>query len=420
MSGSGLIAVFEDNKFSNFLPLTYTMPVFMLKHGFLSNLERILMGYKNIDVALLTRDYLAKITKNETGYPTNEIVKTNSSEMILFLNGRLTEIDGVQIDGEEEASFNGDDLIYLRIKKGKINNLNDKLNKFFLKDNLKEEIKNLDIKIVDSKIDTVNYPWDLILGNGNRIEKDYERFIKRGVINGEIDKNCSLYHKENIFLGVNSRVMSGTIIVADEGPVIIDENAVIMPNSIIYGPCYIGKNSLIKSQAIIYEGTTIGEVCKVGGEVEESIIHSFSNKQHHGFLGHSYVGRWCNLGAGTSNSDLKNNYSDVKIQVKNQKINTNSIFMGMIMGDHSKTAINTSINTGTVIGVMCNIFTKKFPDKYIPSFSWVGDEGIEEHNFEKAIQTAKRVMARRKKELKDEDIEMLKYIFSETMIERQR
>ena len=417
MSGKKDIFVFEDSKYKNFLPIAYTIPVFMLKHGFMSNLERIIIFFKEDNIFLLTRNYLANITHNQTGKSVNDI-NIDDNQEVTFVNGRVTNLEKLTTEIKsdnyegEKAVFNGDNLIYLRIKKKRLNILNGEMNEFFLKEDLIETVKSLEIEKKEIEIECINYPWDLIYNNFFRIISDYEGLIKHGSIKGKVDSGAYLYKEKNIYVGRNSTVMSGVVIIAEDGPVAIDDEVRVMPNSVIYGPCYIGKKSLIKAGATVYGGTTIGEVCKAGGEIENSIMHSYSNKQHYGFLGHSYIGKWCNLGAGTSTSDLKNNYGNIRIRVGNEEIDTERIFMGMLMGDHSKTAINTSINTGTVIGVMCNIFARDFPDKYIPSFSWVGNK-IEKYDFDKAIQTAKRVMARRNKELNDEDISVLRYVYEE-------
>ncbi|MDZ7763050.1 MAG: hypothetical protein U5K00_01300 [Melioribacteraceae bacterium] len=178
---------------------------------------------------------------------------------------------------------------------------------------------------------------------------------------------------------------------ASEGPIFIDDDAQIFPNSYIVGPVYIGKKSLVKANTQIYHDTTIGPVCKVGGEIENSIIHSYSNKQHEGFLGHAYLGSWINIGASSNNSDLKNDYGKIKVLLNGNEIDTGLQFVGLIMGDHSKCAINSAFNTGTIVGVSCNIYGAGFPDRYIPSFSWGGSEGFREYHLRKAVEVAKIV-----------------------------
>ena len=186
-----------------------------------------------------------------------------------------------------------------------------------------------------------------------------------------------------------------------------------MANAVIIGPAYIGKNSTVKVGAKIYEGTSIGPVCKVGGEIEESIILGYSNKQHDGSLGHSYLGEWVNLGADTNNSDLKNNYGNVKVffYPKESQVDSQTQFMGMIVGDHSKTGINTTINTGTVVGVGCNIFGKGLVNKFVQDFSWGEANDFSIYKIDKFVETAERVKARRKLLLSSNEKELYNKIF---------
>jgi UDP-N-acetylglucosamine diphosphorylase/glucosamine-1-phosphate N-acetyltransferase len=192
-----------------------------------------------------------------------------------------------------------------------------------------------------------------------------------------------------------------------------------MPQSTIAGPTYIGKGSTIKVGAKIYAGTSIGEVCKVGGEVEESIMHSYSNKQHDGFLGHAYVGMWVNLGAGTSNSDLKNDYGIVRVEIGGETIDTGSMYVGATIGDHSKTGILTALNTGTIVGTGCNLYGAVLHDKFVPSFTWGEGGAYVEYRLEKFLRVARSVMARRKMELSTAEESMLREAFSLTADERK-
>ena len=202
----------------------------------------------------------------------------------------------------------------------------------------------------------------------------------------------------------------------DDGPILVEKGVVIMEGAMIRGPVHICEGSIIKMGAKIYGPTVIGPYCKIGGEVSNSIFLGYSNKAHDGFLGHSIIGEWCNIGAGTSNSNLKNNYDTVKIwDYASKKFkDSEKQFLGLYMGDHSKCAINTSFNTGTTVGVSCNIFGSGFPRNYIPSFSWGGPSGYKDYDIEKAITTAQIVMKRRGIEMSSEYEKMLKGLFSMT------
>jgi UDP-N-acetylglucosamine diphosphorylase/glucosamine-1-phosphate N-acetyltransferase len=187
-----------------------------------------------------------------------------------------------------------------------------------------------------------------------------------------------------------------------------------MPNAVILGPAFIGDGSVVRACAAIYGGTSIGPVCKVGGEVQSSVLQSHSNKQHGGFLGHSFVGSWVNLGAATNNSDLKNNYGDVRVELDGESIDTGSASVGATIGDHSKTAIGTLLNTGTVVGIFCSVFADGFPPKSIPSFSWGTPDGFVRYDVDMAVDTATRVMARRGVEMTPALERRIREIFTAT------
>lgn len=188
-----------------------------------------------------------------------------------------------------------------------------------------------------------------------------------------------------------------------KGPVFLDDQVEVMSHSVLSGPLYIGAGSKVKAGSTFYPNTIIGPVCKVGGELEDVIIQGYSNKQHAGFLGHSFIGSWCNLGADTNNSDLKNTYAPVDIWENGKMVSTGSLFMGLIMGDHSKTGINTMLNTGSVIGFSSMVFGAGFPDRFIPSFHWSADGKLIPFRLNKAIETARAVMGRRSVPFTDAD-----------------
>ena len=225
--------------------------------------------------------------------------------------------------------------------------------------------------------------------NPGEITREFSILGKPGEQEGKVYEGVHILDAKNVYIAAGASVKPGVVLDAEGGPIFIDEGAKIFPQAVIEGPAYIGKKSAIKIAAKIYEGTSIGEVCKVGGELEESIIHSYSNKQHDGFLGHAYLGMWVNLGADTNNSDLKNDYGPVKCVIDGELVNTGSQFVGLTMGDHSKSGINSMFNTGTVVGMGCNIYGAGLPPKYVPSFAWGGADGLMEYRADKFIAVAK-------------------------------
>jgi UDP-N-acetylglucosamine diphosphorylase / glucose-1-phosphate thymidylyltransferase / UDP-N-acetylgalactosamine diphosphorylase / glucosamine-1-phosphate N-acetyltransferase / galactosamine-1-phosphate N-acetyltransferase len=252
----------------------------------------------------------------------------------------------------------------------------------------------------------VRYPWDLFQVNALAIALDFE-WLKQQSKSARVSSTNKVTGSD-IFIEKGA-TMEHCIINSTEGPVYIGKNAHVMEGSMLKGPLSIGDGSVVKMGTRIYGATTIGPGCVVGGEIKNSIIFGYSNKAHDGYLGDSIIGEWCNLGAGTSNSNIRNNASPVWVYTPNGPVNA-GLKCGVMMGDFSRTAINTSINTGTVIGVSANVFGNGLTPKYIPCFSW-GSEGIERYNFDKAIADIESWKSFKGQSLSDPDKNVLKHIF---------
>lgn len=261
---------------------------------------------------------------------------------------------------------------------------------------------------------SVSFPWDIFRMNGEAIVSDFE-LLTHGRKTQTLSSTNQCMNPGNIFMEEGARVEC-TILNAETGPIYIGRNAEIMEGSMVRGPFSIGEESTLKMGAKIYGPTTIGPSCKVGGEVNNSIVFGYSNKGHDGFLGNSVIGEWCNIGADSNNSNLKNNYASVRLWNYREErfIDTGLQFCGLIMGDHSKCGINTMFNTGTVVGVNANIFGDGFPRNFIPSFSWGGPQGFTTYKVNKAFEVAEKVMERRDKVLTDKDKKLLNTIFDLT------
>ena len=254
---------------------------------------------------------------------------------------------------------------------------------------------------------------DIFVHNGKAIVDDFE--LLRGTESEKLSDTNIIIGTQPVFVGKN--VSAETCIFNTErGPVFIGNNALLMEGSLVRGPVAIGENAVLKMGAKIYGETTIGPGCKVGGEVMNCVLFGNSNKAHDGYLGNSVVGEWCNLGAGSNSSNLKNNYGDVEVWNYAEKgfENSGQQFHGLIMGDHAKCAIGTQFNTGSVIGVSANVFGNGFPPKFIPDFSWGGSEGLTDYRFEKAIETIERVYQRRSMSLSKPETEMLKAVLEKS------
>jgi UDP-N-acetylglucosamine diphosphorylase/glucosamine-1-phosphate N-acetyltransferase len=263
-------------------------------------------------------------------------------------------------------------------------------------------------------------PWDLVHANEATLIDDFAitRPGKEPAL-PVASPGAHLVKKNRILSRPGCRVMPGAVLDASTGPIILGEGVRILHNAVVLGPAYIGPNSLIKVGAKIYAGTSIGPVCKVGGEVEGSILHGYANKQHDGFLGHSYLAEWTNVGAGTDTSDLKNNYGRVAAWGPGGLTDTGLTFAGLILGDHAKCGIGTMFNTGTVVGPMSNVFGAGYPPKHVPSFGWGGAPGIEPYDLDKALAVAALVTARRQKTFEPIDEALYRKVFQDTAAHRR-
>lgn len=259
----------------------------------------------------------------------------------------------------------------------------------------------------DGEIKTIRFPWDLFHLNDWAIRQDFALLTRRRK-SQKLSKTNRVENAEQLFVEKGASI-EHCIINASTGPVYIGKDAVVMEGSILRGPLAIGHDACVKMGTKIYGATTIGPHCVAGGEIKNSVLFGFSNKAHDGYLGDSVIGEWCNLGAGTSNSNLKNNASDVRIWTPKGQMDAGQK-CGVLMGDYSRTAINTSINTGTVIGVSSNVFGTGLTPKYIPNFSW-GSEGLHRYDFEKALLDIEDWMQMKNATITDEQRVILKYVY---------
>jgi len=414
------ICIFEDLYFDRIEPLTFSRPTYDLVCGISSLKEKIIRQYPGIKISLHTRPYLEPLLISK--HPDVSINNIKEDDCLL-VNGRilapenLSDILSIQDKTNKVFVNNDDTLIAARVSGKKLTEVKKNIHDLLT-------LSNFDgIKVEQVDIPCINYVWDLINNNHSEMVSDFSFYTKgkKGNMHfGKVFDGVHLIEKENIFIAEGAIIKPGAVLDASLGPIYLDENAVIFPNAVIEGPVYVGKASHVKSCARIYENVSIGKVCKVGGEVEDSIISPFTNKQHSGFLGHAYLGSWVNIGADTNCSDLKNNYGSVRMYVNGEVVDSGSQFLGVIMGDQSKTAINTMFNTGTVVGFACNIFGAGFPPKYLPSFSWGGSDAVTTYDIARSIETARRVMARRNKVMDEAEEKLFRKIFDLTQKERRK
>lgn len=408
------ICIFEDKDYDKLYPLTYLRATFELKCGHTSLLEKIKRKFETNTFCYLVREQLVPGLK--TKMPNESINDLDAlRDDLLIINGRwlAAGTDDLQADGPEEVGISGETLAYARVKADTVQKyLKDDFSGFI--DSIKSNLKNKDVSLK-----LISFPWDLVSNNSDAIKDDFDMLPQKGV-SGEFPPQATIYgDADRVYVAKTARIYPFVVLDTSGGPVIVDEGAVIYPFSRIEGPACIGKDAQIHG-AKVREGTAIGPVCMVGGEVEESIIHGYSNKFHDGFLGHSYICEWVNLGAQTTNSDIKNDYSPVKVHVKGELTDTNQTKVGCFIGDHTKTSIGTLLNTGSVFGMMSNVMSMGgLLPKFIPSFCWfMNNKILKGYGFKMFIKTAESVMSRRGRKLTEDDIRLLEYTYKLVKPER--
>lgn len=417
-----IVALFEDERYMDLLPLVYARPTFSLRTGIKTLSERFEGYFKDSRRILFVRDYLADQVKAGYECPVNE--PDEIDEDVLFLNGSLIMSNDLyrlvtsKLSGDVVATTNGK-VVAVHLSEGKALEFAEKLkgkplSRSMIKDGSLKEIKLTNVL-------TINHPWDLISLNSRLIERDFHDSGFGGVRGGYLDPKTLIYGDEkNLYLGKNSSIESYVVLDVRGGPIYIGEDVEIYSHTRISGPAYIGKKSRIYS-ALIREGTNIGPSCRVGGEVSESILHGFVNKYHSGYVGHSYVCEWVNIGTGTFVSDLKNTYGTVKVQLGGRKVDTGLIKVGCFIADHSKLSIGTNVYSGKTIGFYSHIHG--FVTENVPSFTiWAKSFGVYpvELNLESAIKTERIVYGRRGIKQTEADIELLKRLYELTAEERMR
>ncbi len=376
----------------NFYPLAFSRPLWELRCGFSSLAKKLIDKVGADDVAYFVPDYIADSYRAKVNDPVNDLSVLDGEDLLVVDPRVKADSFDIATNGPSEVGIDEKgNMLYARITKDDLAKLPaDEISQFIA--SAKAKLPN-----VRAELPTWNYIWDLILSNAGQITADFAAAARNG-IEGEVEQpNAIRGTKKDVYIAPGAKVHPMVVIDAEHGPVYIDEGAEIHPFTRIEGPCYIGKNSILLG-AKCREGNSIGPFCRIGGEVEESIIQGYSNKYHDGFLGHAYVGEWVNLGAFTTNSDLKNDYSTVSVMLDGRRaIDTGSVKVGSLIGDHVKTSIGTLFNTGSYVGPMALIMgTGKPLPKYIPAFAWF-IEGIVTKGFGKGklYETAKMAMSRR-------------------------
>ncbi|WP_417858523.1 GlmU family protein [Xanthomarina gelatinilytica] len=381
--------LFDGPSRNNLLPFTFTRPVADIRIGILTIREKW-EAYLDFTTTTVTEDYLSD------KFPMVEMDENIMINASFLPNQTLAEM--VKNLEANQAIFNNEDVIA-----------------FYTKDT--QDDIDFDayeaIEYVDDVL-KIEHTWDIFSKNGEAIQEDFE-LLTKGRQSQPIPEMTVAFNRSDIFIEEGAKLPLCSLN-AENGPIYIGKNAEIMEGSMIRGPFALCEGATIKMSAKIYGPTTVGPFSKVGGEINNSVIFGYSNKGHDGFLGNSVLGEWCNLGADTNNSNLKNNYAEVRLWDYQTEsfAKTGLQFCGLMMGDHSKCGINTMFNTGTVVGVSANIFGSGFPRNFVPSFSWGGSSGFTTYLTKKAFEVAKVVMSRRDIEFTEVDAAILEHVFEDT------
>jgi UDP-N-acetylglucosamine diphosphorylase/glucosamine-1-phosphate N-acetyltransferase len=393
------LIIFEDEKTPRLSPLCDLKPVCDLVTGCHSLRARFIAAAagKRELTWHLRRHIAPWFRENHPGAVVNDLVDDN----LLLVNARLVcdgEAARLLADagvGAGEAFVQNGSLLFARLNAGQLPFSGAEFPELFDGMALASSLKRVEVtgfRVLDNLWDPVSLHPAMMREDGAA--------LALGRIEGEVHPSAILVNPSAITVEKGAEVKAGAVLDASDGFIYIGAGAVVEPVALLMERVFVAPGARVKSGARIYSNVFVGGGAKAGGEIEDSIMEPFSNKQHDGFLGHSYISSWCNLGAGTDTSDLKNNYSPVSIETAHGKMATGQQFLGLLMGEHSKCSIGTRFNTGTVVGTSSNVFGNGMPAKYVPSFSWGdGHTGNGEYEADNAVETARRVMARRKIEM---------------------
>ena len=390
------LILFDQNR-KNLLPFTYTRPIAEFRCGILTLSEKWSKRVSEASVSYLTERYLSE------KYPTKYAALNYYINGSILANNELTE--AIKALQEGELLFDPmTEKVLAFCSAMQLNSIEESPKGF----------NKVPFSLPYLCIDNI---WDIFAKNGKAIEEDFE-LLTAGRTSQPLDETCT-HIGNQLFIEKGAKVQAA-ILNSTSGPIYIGKNAEVMEGSVVRGGLALCEGAALKLATKVYGPTTVGPHSKIGGEVSNSVLFGYSNKGHDGFLGNSVLGEWCNLGADTNVSNLKNNYAEIKLW-NFEKMGfkaTGLQFCGMMMGDHSKSGINTMFNTATVVGVSANIYGGGFPRNFIPSFAWGGAEKWMVYRFDKAMEVADKVMERRSIKLDEVEIAILKHVFEETASQR--
>lgn len=407
------ICVYEDDKFQSFLPLTYLRPVSALRCGIVPLYERPHRYFPQSRFCLAVRDAITPLTAHLLRDIPINIIKREENEEVLFVNGRIRHYGNLpDLVGHAKVTTrfvnSSGGTVAMLFKAPVVNHTSKVTTPAEYVEIYDRETK--EIPDAPTSATLFEHLWELVADIDGELRNDFAGVSKPASTSAVVHPGAYILGSDHVIMRDGVEVLPGAVIDARSGPVYIGANTRVEAHAAIYGPSAIGPNCIVGAGK--YSGVSIGHTCRIGGEVEESVFQSYVNKYHAGFIGHSYVGSWVNFGAMTTNSDLKNNYSSIRVQENGKSIDSGSIKVGSFIGDHTKFGIGTLLNTGIVIGAGCNIFGGSLiAEKEVPSFVWGKTGDWTTHQFDKAIDTAAKTMERRKQTLTEFESAALKLAF---------
>ena len=380
------IYVYENTTLSKFYPLSSTKACFEFRISSDTFLDRIKKTFSDCKINLFVRKELRDVVSHR--HPDLEVNPKNIEDGLWLVGNAVWNKNIIPKNNNEIVFFDDKNCIGAYLKK--------QSGKQFLDNNFSpKKLKSIKSKRIDIML--CRYLWDIIDHIGKNINDDKKYFAEEGKLSENLkffERNSkNLINSQNILIG-KVEIQPNVVMDATAGPIVIDDNVTIKSNTHLEGPLYVGCGSTISPLTYV-KNSVIGPLCKIGGELNSVVVEGYTNKVHYGFLGNSYIGEWVNLGAGTSNSNLKNNYGKVRVQMNDEVFDTNRIHLGCFIGDYVKTSIGTKINTGSVYGPGSMIFSKDFPSKNIPILTWYTDNGMSKVSIDKFILNCQRMKKRR-------------------------
>jgi UDP-N-acetylglucosamine diphosphorylase/glucosamine-1-phosphate N-acetyltransferase len=390
------LVLFEDDGFVNLLPFTFWRTVFELRVGRKILLDQIAQHLGRPITGIWTRDWIAAVAEHRCGAPANRPLRPGT----LLVNGRWLCHEPFELPNEPCVGWLDNVPAFICCDEKRASSLQPS----DLLDRSRPEslLAGLPGRKAPGRL--VRYAWDAVNHICDTLQHEWHDGEAR--VETELDTRTMLESVQRIHMGERADIHPTAVIDATDGPIYVSHDVTVGPFAVLEGPLYVGPGTWIRPHTWLHGGNAIGPVCKLGGEIQGCVIHGYTNKQHSGFLGHSYIGSWVNLGAGANNSDLKNTYGTVRVPVNGDEVDAGTAFLGCFVGDHVKVGINGSLPTGAVLGFAAVTGAGVIVPKYVPSFGWVTSQGISAGMVDRLLDVAAKVMARRNLDLTDDEVEL--------------